>query len=264
METPFTKQETYIRDFDPKEYFDTYYAPRKGAFVGEWTLFVLKNLHELFSSGEVKGDTMIDIGSGPTIYHLLSACEVFENIITSDFLEQNREQLKKWLRKDPDMLDWSKVAQMVCDLEGNSEKRAEKEEKLRRAAKRVLKCDALKTNPFEPLVLPKADCLISCLCLEVLSKDVDNFFNVVKNLNTLLKPGGHIMIMSVLGSTFYHVGEKKFSSLMITKDEIERAFTEGGYEIVKFKLKRREEMSTMHIGDNEDLYCLHARKLGKS
>uniref|UniRef100_A0A8C5PZ54 Nicotinamide N-methyltransferase n=1 Tax=Leptobrachium leishanense TaxID=445787 RepID=A0A8C5PZ54_9ANUR len=262
METPFTKQETYIRDFDPKEYFDTYYAPRKGAFVGEWTLFVLKNLHELFSSGEVKGDTIIDIGAGPTIYHLLSACEVFKNIITSDFLEQNREQLKKWLRKDPDMFDWSKIVQTVCDLEGNSEKCAEKEEKLRRAVRNVLKCDALKKNPFEPLVLPPADCVISCLCLEAPCKDADAYCNSVKNFKTLLKPGGHIIIQSVIGCTYYYIGKKRFCSLTVTKEDLKRAFTEGGYEILKLELKEREDMALTSICDHQGFYFVHARKLG--
>uniref|UniRef100_A0A8C5Q2D3 Uncharacterized protein n=1 Tax=Leptobrachium leishanense TaxID=445787 RepID=A0A8C5Q2D3_9ANUR len=195
METPFTPLEIYIKEFNPVDYFDTYYAAGKGSLDGAWTSFALKNLHALFSSGKIKGDTIIDIGTGPTIYQLLSACEVFKNIIASDLLEQNREQLKKWLRKDPDMLDWSVIVKMVCDLEGNSEKPAEKEEKLRKAIKKVLMCDVLKKNPFEPLVLPPADCLLSCLCLEAPCKDVEAYCEVVKNFNHLLKPGGDIVII---------------------------------------------------------------------
>lgn len=52
MNPPFTKQETYVNQFCPVDYFDTYYAPEKGVLFGEWTDFVLKNLHETFTSGK--------------------------------------------------------------------------------------------------------------------------------------------------------------------------------------------------------------------
>lgn len=41
------------------------------------------------------GDILIDIGSGPTIYQLLSACEVFREIIMSDYTELNLREVDK-------------------------------------------------------------------------------------------------------------------------------------------------------------------------
>lgn len=69
--------------------------------------------------GGVKGDLLIDIGSGPTIYQLLSACESFKEIIVSDYTDQNLRELQKWLKKEPGAFDWSPVVTYVCDLEGN-------------------------------------------------------------------------------------------------------------------------------------------------
>uniref|UniRef100_A0A8C5Q2R9 Nicotinamide N-methyltransferase n=1 Tax=Leptobrachium leishanense TaxID=445787 RepID=A0A8C5Q2R9_9ANUR len=260
METPFTNTEIYIQDFNPKDYYDTYYSPGTGALQGEWTHFALKNLHELFSSGQVKGDTMIDIGTGPTIYQLLSACKAFKNIILSDFLEPNRVELKRWLDKEPGRMDWSELVQACCDLEGNSEKCEKKENKLCESVKNILKCDVLKKNPFEPLVLPQVDCLLSCLCLEAACKDVAAYRDTVRNLKDLLKPGGHIILLSMLQSTFYYVGDKRFSGLQITKEDIERAFKEGGYEILRLDTEPRQDMSMLSLSDYETLYLLHARK----
>ncbi|XP_073511380.1 indolethylamine N-methyltransferase-like isoform X2 [Phyllobates terribilis] len=260
MDPPFTKQETYIMEFCPIDYFSTFYAPEKGVLFGEWTEFALKNLHETFTSGNVKGDTLIDFGAGPTIYHLLSACEVFDNIITSDFLEQNRTQLHKWLRKDRDALDWTHIVKFVCELEGNSNEWEKKEETLRRKVTKVLKCDALAEKPYDPVPMPEADCLISCLCLEAPCKDLEAFTNALKKFKELLKPGGHILIQSVLNCTFYHVGEKWFSSLSLTKDDLEKAFTEAGYGTVKIKVTPRSDRSRMDISDYDSLYFVHARK----
>lgn len=69
--------------------------------------------------GAVKGELLIDIGSGPTIYQLLSACESFTEIIVSDYTDQNLWELQKWLKKEPGAFDWSPVVTYVCDLEGN-------------------------------------------------------------------------------------------------------------------------------------------------
>ncbi|XP_063799296.1 nicotinamide N-methyltransferase-like isoform X2 [Pseudophryne corroboree] len=260
MDTPYSTSQTYIDDFNPVDYLQTYYAPGQGALTGEWTNFVLRNLHETFAPGRVEGDILIDFGAGPTIYHLLSACEVFNNIITSDFLEQNRRELQKWLKKDPDAFDWTPIVKYVCELENNSDNWREKEEKLRRKVTKVLQCDALKKNPYDPVVLPKADCLISCLCLEGPSRDLESFCNILKNCKELLKPGGHIILLNVLNCSFYYVGQKKFSYLSITKEDLERVIKEAGYELEEMKVIPRNDKSGMDLSNHDSFYYVHARK----
>nr|DBA16244.1 TPA: hypothetical protein GDO54_003656 [Pyxicephalus adspersus] len=260
MGTPYTPSQTYIDEFDPEDYYKTYYDSEEGTLTGEWLHFALRNLHETFTSGGVKGDILIDFGAGPTIYPLVSACEVFKNIITSDFLEQNRAQIEMWLRNDPGAFDWTPIVKFVCELEGNSESCKKKEEQLRRTVTKVVKCDALKKNPFEPAEMPQADCLISCLCLEAPCKDVESFTNALRNLKVFLKPGGHIIIQSVLNCTYYYVGQKRFSCLTISKEDLEAAFKEAGYKIVKVKVIPCTEKPRMDIGNQDSYYFIHARR----
>lgn len=262
METPYSSSQTYIDEFDPVDYYRTYYHPEEGAITGEWLHFALRNFHETFTSGGVKGDILIDFGAGPAIYQLLSACKVFNNIITSDFLEQNRIQLQKWLRNDPDAFDWTKIVKFVCELEGNSDSESckKKIEKLRRTVTKVLKCDALKKNPYDPVEMPQADCLISCLCLEAPCKDVESFTNALRNLKALIKPGGHIVIQSVLNCSYYYVGQKRFSCLTINKEQLEASFKEVGFEILKLKIIPCTENPKTDIGNQDSYYFVHARK----
>lgn len=70
-------------------------------------------------AGGLRGKLLIDIGSGPTIYQLLSACESFEEIIATDYTDKNRLELEKWLKKMPGAFDWSPVVKYVCELEGD-------------------------------------------------------------------------------------------------------------------------------------------------
>ncbi|XP_075046683.1 indolethylamine N-methyltransferase-like [Mixophyes fleayi] len=260
METTFSTPQSYIDEFSPIDYFQTYYAPGQGALVGDWTNFALRNLHETFAPGGVEGDTLIDFGAGPSIYQLLSACEVFNNIITSDFLEKSRVELQKWLRKDPNALDWTPFIKYVCELEGNRKNCEEKAEKLRSKVKRVLKCDALKSNPYEPLVLPPADCFLICLCLEATCKDLESYCDVLKNFKNLIKPGGHLLVLGVLNSTFYYVGKKRFFALPLTKKHLEMAFKEAGYEIEKMSFTPRNNKSRLDLCGHDSHYYVRARK----
>ncbi|XP_073511542.1 indolethylamine N-methyltransferase-like, partial [Phyllobates terribilis] len=212
------------------------------------------------SRGGIRGDTLLDFGTGPTIYQLLSACEVFDKIIVSDFLEQNRAEIQKWLKKDPDAFDWTHILKFVCELEGNREDYEKKADKLRSKVKEVLKCDALKRNPYDPVVVSPVDCLLTCLCLEVACKDIKSFCEVLKNFKDLIKSGGHLVLVSVLNTTYYYVGKTYFGSLSTEKEELEEAFKEAGYQIEKMVYTPRMDKSMMEVADYQTNYFILARK----
>nr|XP_060643407.1 indolethylamine N-methyltransferase-like [Anolis sagrei ordinatus] len=222
------------QNFVAKDYLTTYVSVGSGGPPTCGTIYAsaVDKLHKTFSKGGIRGDTLIDIGSGPTIYQHVSACEYFKEIIASDFLEQNREEIKKWLNKDPDAYDWSLVLQYVCELEGDREKWREREEKLRKTIKQVLPCDATLTNPFDPLVIPPADCLLSTFALEVACKDHSVYRSVVKNLGALVKPGGHLIFAATLGVSFWMVGSCKFDCLALTPELVEGSVKEAGFEVL--------------------------------
>ncbi|CAI5795392.1 nicotinamide N-methyltransferase-like [Podarcis lilfordi] len=232
----FTEKDFYAGHFNPKDYLDTYYnfssgKENKNAFL----FFFLKNLHQAFILDDIKGDTLIDIGSGPTIYQFLSACESFREIVATDYCDQNREEMQRWLRKEPGAFDWSPVVKYVCELEGNREKWEEKEEKVRRAIKQVLKCDVTQASPLGPVALPPADCLMSSLCLEGACKDLPTYRSALKNISSLVKPGGHLILGSVLKETYYKVGQQPFSGLYLEWASVEEALKEAGFAVKLLK-----------------------------
>lgn len=65
----------------------------------------------------IKGETLVDVGSGPTLYQVMSGCENFTRVVLSDFLEVNRNELKKWLQGGEGGFDWSPYLKHVCQLE---------------------------------------------------------------------------------------------------------------------------------------------------
>uniref|UniRef100_A0A8C5PZF9 Indolethylamine N-methyltransferase-like n=1 Tax=Leptobrachium leishanense TaxID=445787 RepID=A0A8C5PZF9_9ANUR len=237
----FTGTQVYQNDFQPKTYLDTYYGAVSGVFIKDGYMdFILRKMHLAFTTGGVKGDTMIDIGPGPAIYQELSACEVFNEITAADFTDRNREYLEKWRKSEPGLFDWTPALKFVCNLEGRSGKLAEKEEKLRKTIKRVVKCDVTKSNPLDPLVLPKVDCVLTVGCLECACKDEEAYGKVIRNLSSLLKVGGHIIIGSILGSTIFRCGSAQFSLINLSEGFLRKVLTENGFFVVDAEVLPRD------------------------
>ncbi|XP_060643394.2 nicotinamide N-methyltransferase-like [Anolis sagrei] len=261
MECDFTGKEAYRQYFNPKDYLNMHmqFESENIPVHEDLFSFVLENLQKAFLVDGIGGDTLIDIGSGPSIYQLLSACEAFKEIIDTDFLEQNREEMQKWLKKDPEAFDWTSMVKYACQLEGNRENWMEKEEKLRKAIKRVLKCDVTLANPLDPLVLKPADCVLSTFCLESACKDLPTYRSAMRNVGSLVKPRGHLIFAAVTQETFYMVGPHRFSSLYLTPEVVRDAVKEAGFQILWSK------MSSLHwspeITDAHDVIFMVAQKL---
>ncbi|XP_053547546.1 nicotinamide N-methyltransferase [Bombina bombina] len=239
----FTGGDVYQKEFDPDAYLHQYFEYGKRSMGNEFSNFSLKQFAEIFTSGKVKGKTLIDIGTGPTIYQLISACEAFDEIIVTDYTDKNREAFGKWLEKKPGAHDWSGFIKRVCDLEGNRKIPSEKEGQLRKSIKKVLKCDVHKCNPVDPVIVPQADCLLSVLCLESASQDYDSYCTAIKNITTMLKPGGHLVLAGIIGNNYYKVGDVTFSALHLSEEMIQDALNKAGYHIKSFQLSKKTEES---------------------
>ncbi|XP_003406969.1 indolethylamine N-methyltransferase [Loxodonta africana] len=232
MEGSFTGEDEYQKNFLPREYLATYCSFSSGpAPEAEVLKFNLECLHKTFGPGGLKGDTLIDIGTGPTIYQLLAACESFQDITLSDLTDRNREELEKWLKKEPGAYDWSPAVKYACELEGDSGRWREKEEKLRAVVKRVLKCDVHLGNPLAPAVLPPADCVLTLLAMECACCSLDTYRTALRNLASLLKPEGHLVTSIILRVSCYMVGNHRFSSVALEKEEVEQAVLDAGFDI---------------------------------
>ncbi|XP_036413034.1 indolethylamine N-methyltransferase-like [Colossoma macropomum] len=262
MEVSFTEGEFYQEHFDSRAYIDNFYSRPEG-HSGEKRLltFVLDCLSKTFSAGRYKGQTLIDVGSGPTIHSVLSACEHFQEIVLSDFADANRQELEKWLRNEEACFNWKPVIQYVCNKEKKSP--SEVEAKVRQRVKQVLKCDVRLENPFHPQTLKPADCMITCLCLEAACKDMLAYKKALANLSTLLRPAGVLVMVGVLEESFYCVNQTRFSCLQLSQESIEAELHNLGFTIQELNIFPSPEPENNVISDHKAVFHLVALKSDK-
>ncbi|XP_056110196.1 indolethylamine N-methyltransferase [Rhinichthys klamathensis goyatoka] len=121
------------------------------------------------------------------------------------------------------------------------------EASLKQRVKKVLKCDVRLDNTFYPHTLEPADCVITSLCLEAACKDIQTYRRALHGLTKLLRPGVLLVMVGVLGETFYKVDEQSFSCLRLSQYDIEEALRGLGLSIHEFNLLPVEDQKSNSV-----------------
>ncbi|KAM3921593.1 nicotinamide N-methyltransferase-like [Leptodactylus fuscus] len=243
---PCTYKRYHKHDQDSRQYLDHYFSDKSQMVFGEDALiFPIKSLTNAFAAGHIKGDILLDISHGSLVHHLYSACEFFKHMIVLKIKDRCILELKRWTDKRTGAFHWGHAAKHHADIEGKSHQLEDKEVKVRSAMQHVVKCDLEKENMTKPIVLPPADCIISTLLLEAISKDQDDYIRYLRKFSRLLKPGGHFMLLGCLGETYYTVGRDKFHAFSYSDDFVRKALEGEGFIIDHCKLQKRTAVSDL-------------------
>ncbi|KAF1373814.1 hypothetical protein PFLUV_G00242850 [Perca fluviatilis] len=235
--------------FDPAAYLQYNYTPPRADFerkdsIVPWHACIehsLKVRRRGDGSCDVSGELLVDIGLGPTLYQVMSGCEVFNKVLLTDFLEVNRQELRRWLQDEGGCsLDWTPFLQHVCKLEGRRPSAwTEKAAKLRRVIMDIVPIDVHCPQPLALDALPSAgaDCLVSCFCLESVSPDLAAFTRALGHIGRLLRPGGHLLLIGALGESYYFGGPGvKIPVVPLNEAQVCASLKESGYTLIRLEV----------------------------
>ncbi|CAH1246318.1 NNMT [Branchiostoma lanceolatum] len=262
MAAPIQKGTDYHKTFGAKAYLAEFFATPEGDDEeGEFLSKILKELHEIFNSGRLKqGSRLLDVGTGPTIYQLISASRFCAEIVCAEYTQNNRAEIEKWVKKDPDAHDWSAFFKFVADLEGDSSSWEARQSHLRDAIKEVIPCDVTKPDPFAPRQYEEFDAVITTLCLEAACPDRESYSAAVRSITRLLKPGGTVVLSGVTNQTFYTVGGYKFFTLPIDSSFMREVFEKAGYVDINIKSFPATNLENNTVSDFDGFVILNAKK----
>ncbi|KAJ1198157.1 hypothetical protein NDU88_002001 [Pleurodeles waltl] len=253
----------------PKSTFEQYYDPNaivdlngslECPFAQDTLIQGLDELHRTFTTSGVKGDRLIGIHNNSTVHHYIAAIKHFKEIIATTYSQRCLQHLRKWLKNDPGAHDYSLIFKYACKLEGSSEHWMDCQETLRRKIKYTVEQDVSKSDPLAPHVFPQADCLVTEYCLEMICLEKTAYCNALKNISSLLKIGGYLVMIGVFGCTFHMAGSYKFPTLCIEEEFLKKAISDAGYAIKLLEFKPRIEKSLYSVTDAKGRYFLVACK----
>ncbi|KAK4007523.1 hypothetical protein OUZ56_012680 [Daphnia magna] len=302
-------EKLYKDNFQPEEYLTTYYRN-----LDPEVEFFLRNLHHFFfvsNGGEESSATtsdfeglekqverevdedekvakknekktkekrrVLEIGSGPVPVSMISASSWSEWIVCSDFLEQNRQNIKHWLTMMTaatpapgrhEVETWLPFFQYVAELE-----RAESEtillDRVRHSVRAVVPCNVLLTDPLMDNKDTACnadghssyDVIITTLCLEFATLTVEEYSTAVANVTRLLRPAGFLVVQGALGNSHYWHNNHEFPSVVLNRAIVESALADAGCQTVEWKeLARCCPQQEKPADHSAVFYCL-ARKI---
>ncbi|XP_078496167.1 nicotinamide N-methyltransferase-like [Lissotriton helveticus] len=252
-------QELHDRHLDATALFTDFMA-KDSAFLYDAITQMLPSFNKIFTSGAVKGELLIELSHAPYFQWTFPACDIFSDIILGGSTDQCVTEIEKWRRNDPGAVDWSHATKSLCELQGNRDAWPEKQNRLRRIIKHVVKYDASICNPLSPTILPQADCLILSHCLETHMTDKEGFCSALNNVSSMLRNGGHLILTACLEATVYMNGSFTFPHLCMDERFIRKALSEADYVIKELQVFPRTVNQLYDVIDYSSVILVHACK----
>ncbi|XP_069473392.1 indolethylamine N-methyltransferase-like [Ambystoma mexicanum] len=259
MASNSTLNDFFEKYFDPRKMMQSYTA-NESSFFDDTILQLFRPLVKTFSSGGVQGETLIDMSAGLYFQYLFPASEHFKEITITVSSDKTIPEVEKWLRDEPGAVDMSYAAKVVAELQGNLENWIENQNIFRTKVKNVLKYDVRRCNPLYPVVLPQADCLLLTHCLECQVTSTESYSSALKNVLTLLKPGGCLLMIVAIEESFYMIGDIKFPHLCIDVGFVTKELTDNQYVIDEIQVFPRTICSLYDLADYTGIAFINAHK----
>ncbi|XP_063798053.1 nicotinamide N-methyltransferase-like [Pseudophryne corroboree] len=236
----------HVHGFDSREYLETYLSSKPNMVFGDDSIkFPMECLHRAFNEGHIKGDLLIDISAGSFIHLLYTPSGYFKQILVLKCSEQCIMELNKWINTRTGAFDWSHVMEYIKCTEGNSEQCQDKHMTLKTAITKIMKCDIGNENLTDPEVFPPADCVISALMLDYISKDQDDYLSNFRKFVKLLKPEGTLLLFGLLNTTYMMIGQDKVHMFRYDEKFARKVLTDEGFVIDHCAVHKRTAVSDL-------------------
>lgn len=219
--------------------------------------FLLKELHDAFSKRTVKGQTVLEIGSGPTIHCVISASNYTEEIYMSEYSERLIERLRQWLNGDIDIQ--VKLVEMVCQIENLGESVEERVDRIKKKVKEISFIDVTKAGSLTGSHVPKQfDIIISSGCLESAGQTLELYKTCVQNIKSLLKNKGYLILFGNLNCSQLRLDNGDvFPIINLSEEDIKQLYTEAGFDMISLSTKLA---NPMNVNGTEAVFFMIAQK----
>ena len=216
----------YIAAFNPKEYLQECYDGPDHEHIFNIE-FLVEALQLLPTNLRV-----LEVGSGPTLHSVAAIAPHANEIHLADYVPANLDEIFLWLDHRPEAFNWHpfiEVALTKAGLPATPEAVEQRAAEMRDKVTRLLVCDVLQPEPLEEKSEPY-DLVLAPHCTDVAATTLQQWFQVMQNVTTLVKPRGWLFIAVTTGTTHNTVGTRVFNCVDLTDDDIYQGYVQAGYD----------------------------------
>jgi hypothetical protein len=185
-------------------------------------------------------DCALDAGCGPCVHHCFPLVPYAREIHCADFVAGNREAIARWIEHRPGAHDWSRFAAHTLVCEGGDSGMgavSRRENETRQRLTKVLPVDVRASDPLGFAARGRYPLVTSHYCAEAISTDKAVFRDNMKNLASLVSPGGLLITSACGAADFYKVGERSFPCSGVTAQEVLSSLLVLGFRDIDLRIR---------------------------
>ena len=230
-------------EWQARDYFQTYYSE---VVLPDEQVVLRYQIEQLAQRAERRGRAL-EYGCGPTLHRAIAAARYVFRLDMADWLPDNLALVRDWLRADAVNPDWHRFTDYILRCEGHSataRRIATRETLTRRAVRGLYTSDARWRHPLGPERAGYYDLVVSGFCLDAVSASKRVWRNCMRNVLSMIAPGGQIILHALHRCRAYKVGDRMFPGANIGIDDVATALADAGF------LRRTADIQVVPCPDN--------------
>lgn len=232
--------------FSADDYLHEYYSE-----IGEENRFLMDFhawcCHAIAGSSDAAEQRLVlaDIGGGPTIYQLISAAKLVDEIHVYEYSQANRERVQYWLSNHGDAF-WDAYFYEGLARENDRQNGGEtkmlvpshavetRKAELRAKLTRCSPCDLMNATAIAQREMPETGYPIvsSSFCVEAISDKRDIFMRAVDGVISLCAEQAYLVLTMVKNSSYYRSGNRYYPAYPVDENAMKEVLEAKGFELV--------------------------------
>jgi hypothetical protein len=215
-------------EWQARDYFQTYYSE---VVLPDEQVVLRYQIEQLAQRAHRRGRAL-EYGCGPTLHRAIAAARYVFRLDMADWLGDNLALVREWLRADGLNPDWKRFTDYVLRCEGvvpTTQRIASREAMTRRAVRGLYTSDARWRHPLGPERDGYYDLIVSGFCLDAVSASKRVWRNCMRNVLSMVAPGGQLILHALHRCRAYKVGNRMFPGANIGIDDVAEALADAGF-----------------------------------
>jgi len=214
---------SFETDWKPTDYLKDFYTELQPDEVQTINFFV-----KVLRGTAIKNVPILFFGVGPALHHVFLAAPHASELHLSDYLNSNLDEIEKWRKRGTEKHNWKPFVMYTLKCEG--EKATERavsirEEEARRKIVKLVQADAGVTDPLGIKYRGYYPIVFSPYCADSATSDKQVWKRYMRNITSLVKPGGIFITSALRKCKSYKVGDKYFPSANIDEEDMRRVLS---------------------------------------